>query len=58
MRKKISNNVIPVPSDATLAEAEQVLITAALKKTDGNRVEAAKLLGIGERTLRRKLNAR
>ena len=40
----------------TLAEAEQLLINAALKRTDFNRSEAARLLGVGERTLRRKLN--
>jgi len=39
-----------------LAEAEYILIEAALAKSDGNRIEAAKALGIGERTLRRKLN--
>ncbi len=38
-------------------EAEWLLIDAALKAADYNRSRAAKLLGIGERTLRRKLNA-
>jgi DNA-binding NtrC family response regulator len=46
-----------IPADATLAEAERLLIAAALKNSHGNRIEAAKALGIGERTLRRKLNA-
>jgi len=45
-----------IPQDATLAEAEQILIIAALARTEGNRVAAAKILGMGERTLRRKLN--
>jgi len=45
-----------IPQDATLADAEQILIAAALAKTGGNRVAAAKILGMGERTLRRKLN--
>lgn len=53
-----TGNGIFIPADATLAEAEQLLIAAALKNTQGNRIEAAKRLGIGERTLRRKLNAR
>ncbi len=53
-----AGNGIFIPVDATLAEAEQLLIAAALKNTQGNRIEAAKRLGIGERTLRRKLNAR
>ncbi len=45
-----------IPAGSTLAEAEQILIQAALAETGGNRTEAAKVLGIGERTLRRKLN--
>ncbi|WP_457574581.1 sigma-54-dependent transcriptional regulator [Desulfolithobacter sp.] len=45
-----------IPSSATLAEAEQILIDAALKRTGFNRRAAARQLGIGERTLRRKLN--
>ena len=56
--QNISRNGIFIPTDATLAEAQQLLISAALNKTHGNRIEAAKILGIGERTLRRKLNAR
>ena len=40
----------------TLADAEWLLIDAALKQADFNRSKAAELLGIGERTLRRKLN--
>ena len=47
---------ICIPADATLAEAEKILIDAALKRTNFNRKKAAALLGIGERTLRRKLN--
>ncbi|MGL6193655.1 MAG: sigma-54-dependent transcriptional regulator [Thermoguttaceae bacterium] len=39
----------------TLEEMEQYFITETLKSTDGNREEAAKLLGIGERTLYRKI---
>ena len=39
----------------TLQEAEKLLITRALQAADGNRVEAAKALGIGERTLYRKI---
>jgi len=51
-----SNDVICIPARATMAEAEQLLIDAALKRTDFNRRAAARQLGIGERTLRRKLN--
>lgn len=46
-----------IPAGTSLKEAEWLLIDAALKKANFNRSHAAKLLGIGERTLRRKLNA-
>ncbi len=52
----VNGDVICIPTHTTLAEAEQLLINAALKRTDYNRKKAAHLLGIGERTLRRKLN--
>ena len=45
-----------IPKGTTLADAEWLLINAALKESGYNRSKAAKLLGIGERTLRRKLN--
>lgn len=45
-----------IPKGTTLADAEWLLIDAALKDSGYNRSRAAKLLGIGERTLRRKLN--
>jgi two-component system response regulator HydG len=39
----------------SLEEIERLYITETLKLTNGNREEAAKLLGIGERTLYRKI---
>ena len=39
----------------TLQEAERQLIANTLKTTAGNRQEAARQLGIGERTLYRKI---
>ena len=45
-----------IPKGTTLADAEWLLIDAALKDSDYHRGKAAKRLGIGERTLRRKLN--
>ncbi len=45
-----------IPKGTTLADAEWLLIDAALKESGFNRSKAAKQLGIGERTLRRKLN--
>jgi two-component system response regulator HydG len=38
-----------------LDEAEQLLIEQTLRETGGNRVKAAEILGIGERTLYRKI---
>ena len=38
-----------------MAEVERAAIEAALKDTRGNRRKAAELLGVGERTLYRKL---
>jgi DNA-binding NtrC family response regulator len=39
----------------TMAEVERAAIEAALRETKGNRRQAAEVLGIGERTLYRKL---
>jgi DNA-binding NtrC family response regulator len=38
-----------------MSEVERAVIEAALKETRGNRRRAAELLGIGERTLYRKI---
>lgn len=42
-------------SGMTMAEVEKATITAALKESNGNRRQAAAKLGIGERTLYRKI---
>jgi DNA-binding NtrC family response regulator len=39
-----------------MAEIERAAIETALRDTRGNRRKAAEMLGIGERTLYRKLN--
>ena len=44
-----------VPSGTTMEQMEKALIERALDESDGNRKEAARRLGIGERTLYRKL---
>jgi len=48
-------NVVTVAPGTTMAEVERMVIEAALKETRGNRRRAAELLGIGERTLYRKI---
>jgi DNA-binding NtrC family response regulator len=45
-----------ISETATLEEAKDIIINHALKKAGGNRTKAAKNLGIGIRTLRRKVN--
>lgn len=47
--------VITLSPGMTMAEIERVAILAALRDTGGNRRKASELLGIGERTLYRKL---
>jgi len=39
----------------SMADVERAAIEAALKETHGNRRKAAEVLGIGERTLYRKI---
>ncbi len=47
--------VMPFAKGTTMEQMEKALIEQALEETKGNRKEAAKRLGIGERTLYRKL---
>jgi DNA-binding NtrC family response regulator len=47
-----SSDELPI----NLGELEQIAIQRALERTGGNRTQAARLLGISERTLRNKLN--
>jgi DNA-binding NtrC family response regulator len=48
-------NVVTVTPGMTMAEIERASIEAALRETRGNRRKAAEMLGIGERTMYRKL---
>ena len=48
-------NVVSVVPGMKMTEVERAVIEAALKETRGNRRKAADLLGIGERTLYRKI---
>jgi DNA-binding NtrC family response regulator len=48
-------NVVTIHPGMTMAEIERAAIEAALRETRGNRRRAADMLGIGERTLYRKL---
>jgi len=46
---------VTIPPGISLDQAERELIRSTLKMTNGNREQAAKVLGIGERTLYRKI---
>ncbi|HSY82124.1 MAG TPA: sigma-54 dependent transcriptional regulator [Gemmatimonadaceae bacterium] len=48
-------NIVTISPGMTMAQIERAAIEAALKETRGNRRKAAEMLGIGERTLYRKL---
>ena len=48
-------NVVTIPPGTKMADIERSVIEAALKETRGNRRRAAEMLGIGERTLYRKI---
>ena len=47
--------VISLGPGMTMSEIERIAILAALRDSAGNRRKAAEVLGIGERTLYRKL---
>jgi len=53
--ESVPATVITLGPGMTMAEIERLAIQAALRDTGGNRRKAADLLGIGERTLYRKL---
>jgi DNA-binding NtrC family response regulator len=53
--EELPTNVVTIPPGTTMAEIERRAIDAALRETRGNRRKAARMLGIGERTLYRKL---
>ena len=48
-------NIVTVVPGMKMADVERAVIEAALKETKGNRRRAAEMLGIGERTLYRKI---
>ena len=54
-RRLIAGNVSPDLSGMSLSELEKQAIIDTLAKTNNNREKAAKILGIGERTLYRKI---
>jgi DNA-binding NtrC family response regulator len=53
--QKPPRNIVTVEPGMTMEEIERAVIQAALRETRGNRRKAAEMLGIGERTLYRKI---
>lgn len=51
----VDGNVIAVPAGITLAEAEKIIIQQNLAENKGNKSKTADILGIGRKTLHRKL---
>jgi DNA-binding NtrC family response regulator len=54
--REIAGETIQIEPGKTLSEIEKTVIEETLKEVNGNRRQAAKMLGIGERTLYRKIN--
>jgi len=55
---RANGSAISVETTFDLGEIERMAIKRALQETGGNRTQAARLLGISERTLRSKLNTK
>lgn len=53
----VMGNTITIPVGTTLAEAEDALIKATLNECDGDKEQAAKMLGISSRTLYRRFSS-
>jgi DNA-binding NtrC family response regulator len=53
---RVDGGLFPEGLPLDLGELERLAITEALRRVNGNRTHAARLLGIGLRTLRQKLN--
>ena len=44
-----------IPNGSTMAEAEKRLIESTLRSTGGNKAQTARILGLGRKTLYRKM---
>lgn len=55
VRQATDANVIQIPTGITMDEAEKIIITQTLAMQKGNKSKTADILGIGRKTLHRKL---
>jgi transcriptional regulator of acetoin/glycerol metabolism len=55
LRGEIGSDSLRVPVGTTLAEVEKEVIRATLAREGGNKSRAAETLGIGRKTLHRKI---
>ena len=51
----VNQNFIHIPIGASMAQAEKIMIANTLYLTKGNKTKAADVLGIGRKTLLRKI---
>jgi DNA-binding NtrC family response regulator len=55
VRESVEDKNIIIPHGITLDEAEKIIIQNSLTMAGGNKTKAAQILGIGRKTLHRKL---
>ena len=57
-RRRVDASVdgLVVPENATIADAERLLILSTLERVDNNKAEAARILGVDVKTIRNKLH--
>ena len=56
MQTEENQNSITIPLGMSLKEIEDLMIQKTLKATQGDRAEAARLLGVNERTIYRRIH--
>ena len=55
MNQALPKNTVTIEPGMTMEQIERAVIQATLRETRGNRRKAAEMLGIGQRTLYRKI---
>ena len=54
--KVVADDIIEIPTGITMDEAEKIIIMENLARNKGNKTKTADVLGIGRKTLHRKLD--